>query len=78
MDKVQTEDVNYIRDINSHALLAHDKVALMKHRNERKRLSQQSLVINKMQDEINTIQDDILEIKNLLIKIAQGVNINGI
>ena len=69
MEVVQTENRSFVRDIHSKALLNTDKVALENHR-QRQRLKEQQVsewqqMKNKV-DELNTVREDMLEIKSLL------------
>lgn len=72
METVQTEDKSYVRDIHSKALLSTDRVALENHRQKQVLVSQQSFEWQQMKikvDELNTVKDEMLEIKVLLQKI---------
>ena len=72
METVQTEDKSYVRDIHSKALLSKDRVALDNHRHRQIMVSQQSFEWQQMKtkvDELNTVKDEMLEIKALLQKI---------
>ncbi len=72
METVQTEDKSYVRDIHSKALLNTDRVALDNHRHRQIMVSQQSFEWQQMKtkvDELNTVKDEMLEIKALLQKI---------
>ncbi len=72
METVQTEDKAYVRDIHSKALLSTDRVALDNHRHRQIMVSQQSFEWQQMKtkvDELNTVKDEMLEIKALLQKI---------
>ena len=72
METVQTEDKSYVRDIHSKALLSTDRVALDNHRYRQIMVSQQSFEWQQMKtkvDELNTVKDEMLEIKALLQKI---------
>ena len=74
METVQTEDKSYVRDIHSKALLSTDRVALDNHRHRQIMVSQQSFEWQQMKtkvDELNTVKDEMLEIKALLQKILQ-------
>ncbi len=69
MEVVQTENRSFVRDIHSKALLNTDKVALENHR-QRQRLKEQQVsewqqMKNKV-DELNTVREEMLEIKSLL------------
>lgn len=72
METVQTENKSFVRDIHSKALLSTDKVALENHRQRQRFLSQQAFEWQEMKikvDELNTVKDEMLEIKALLQKI---------
>ena len=70
--QVQTDNPMYVRDIHSKALLSTDRVALDNHRHRQIMVSQQSFEWQQMKtkvDELNTVKDEMLEIKALLQKI---------
>ena len=72
METVQTEDRRFVRDLHSKALLSTDKVALFNHRQHQKLLSQRASEWQEMKDkvnELNTVKDEIIEIKHLLKEI---------
>ena len=72
MDTVQTENKSFVRDIHSKALLSTDKVALENHRQRQRFMSQQAFEWQEMKikvDELNTVRDEMLEIKALLQKL---------
>ena len=72
METVQTEDKSYVRDIHSKALLSTDRVALENHRQRQRFMSQHAFEWQEMKikvDELNTVKDEMLEIKALLQKI---------
>ena len=64
-------ELKYIRDDTSSAVLNTDKIALNRYKINRKiKLEEQK----KLQDcitDINTLKDDIQEIKNLLLKMSE-------
>tara|TARA_Y100000296_G_scaffold7189_1_gene8609 strand:- start:662 stop:865 length:204 start_codon:yes stop_codon:yes gene_type:complete len=64
-------ELKYIRDDTSSAVLNTDKVALNRYKINRKiKLEEQK----KLQDcitDINTLKDDMQEIKNLLLKMSE-------
>ena len=69
METVQTEDKSYVRDIHSKALLNTDRVALENHRQRQRMLTQQSFEwqqIKSKVNELNTVKEEMLEIKSLL------------
>lgn len=72
METVQTEDRRFVRDLHSKALLNTDKVALFNHRQHQKLLNQRASEWQEMKDkvnELNTVKDEIIEIKHLLKEI---------
>jgi hypothetical protein len=72
METVQTENKSFVRDIHSKALLSTDKVALENHRQRQRFMSQQAFEWQEMKikvDELNTVRDEMLEIKALLQKL---------
>jgi len=72
METVQTENKSFVRDIHSKALLSTDKVALENHRQRQRFMSQQVFEWQEMKikvDELNTVRDEMLEIKALLQKL---------
>lgn len=66
MNKVQTEDRRYVRDIESKALLATDINALHKYRLEKKKLKEHEDRFNNIEMKVNKLGDDIGLIKNML------------
>ena len=69
METVQTEDTRFVRDLHSKALLSTDRIALENHRLYRKRAMVQSNEFEELKtkvDELNTVREEMLEIKSLL------------
>jgi|TARA_B100001939_G_scaffold315927_1_gene301506 hypothetical protein len=69
METVQTENQSYVRDIHSKALLNTDRVALENHRQRKKFIDEQAKewqMIKSKVDELNTVREEMLEIKSLL------------
>ena len=69
METVQTENQSYVRDIHSKALLNTDRVALENHRKRKKFIDDQAKewqLIKSKVDELNTVREEMLEIKSLL------------
>ena len=69
METVQTENQSYVRDIQSKALLNTDRVALENHRQRKKFIDDQAKewqLIKSKVDELNTVREEMLEIKSLL------------
>lgn len=73
MERVQTEDKSFVRDLHSKALLNTDRVALENHRQRQQQISQASIEWLEMKqkvEELNNMRNEILEIKNLLHQIV--------
>lgn len=69
METVQTENQSYVRDIHSKALLNTDRVALENHRQRKKFIDEQAKewqMIKSKVDELNTVREEMLEIRTLL------------
>ena len=69
METVQTENQSYVRAIHSKALLNTDRVALENHRQRKKFIDDQAKEWQMMKskvDELNTVREEMLEIKSLL------------
>ena len=69
MNKIQTDDPRFVRDINSKALLATDKAALNNHRVKRMRELQTQQQMQVMNAQINNLQESVSIIENLLQKV---------
>ena len=69
METVQTENLSFVRDLHSKALLNTDRIALENHRQSMRQQEQQQsewqIMKNKV-DELNTVREEMLEIKSLL------------
>lgn len=66
MNRIETEDKRYVRDIHSKALLSTDINALHKHRKERAEL-------NKLRDDYIMLKDTVFEMKNDLAEIKKFI-----
>ena len=69
METVQTENRSFVRDIHSKALLNTDRIALENHRQSIRIIEQQRsewLVMKSKVDELNTVREEMLELKVLL------------
>ena len=69
METVQTENLSFVRDLHSKALLNTDRVALENHRQWMKQQEQQRTewqIMKTKVDELNTVRVEMLEIKALL------------
>ena len=74
METVQTENLSFVRDLHSKALLNTDRVALENHRQWMKQQEQQQTewqIMKTKVDELNTMKEEILEIKVLLQQLSQ-------
>ena len=72
METVQTENRSFVRDIHSKALLNTDRIALENHRQSIRIIEQQRSewqVMKTKVDELNTVREEMLEIKVLLKEI---------
>ena len=69
METVQTENKSFVRDLHSKALLNTDRGALENHRQKMRlqehQKSESQIMKNKV-DELNTVREEMLEIKSLL------------
>ena len=69
MESVQTENKSFVRDLHSKALLNTDRVALENHRQKMRLQEQQKSewqIMKSKVDELNTVMEEMLEIKSLL------------
>ena len=69
METVQTENRSFVRDLHSKALLNTDRIALENHRQSIRIIEQQRSewqVMKSKVDELNTVREEMLEIKVLL------------
>ena len=69
METVQTENRSFVRDLHSKALLNTDRIALENHRQSIRIIEQQRSewqVMKTKVDELNTVKEEMLEIKILL------------
>jgi hypothetical protein len=73
MEVIQTENISFVRDLHSKALINTDRVALENHRKKRQFEIQQAQRLQEMEikvEELVTVKDEMLEIKNLLQKLV--------
>lgn len=63
---VKVENSNFVRDTNSMALINTDRSAREEYLNKVKYLNAQKSEINILKANVQSIQDDIVEIKSLL------------
>ena len=69
METVQTENRSFVRDLHSKALLNTDRIALENHRQSIRIIEQQKSewqVMKSKVDELNTVREEMLELKVLL------------
>jgi len=72
MKVIQTEDISFVRDLHSKALINTDRVALENHRKKRQMEIQQARKWQQMEtkvEELNNMRNEILEIKGLLQEV---------
>ena len=73
MEAIQTEDISFVRDLHSKALINTDRVALENHRRKRQLEIQQAQRLHEMEskvEELVNVKDEMLEIKSLLQKLV--------
>ena len=66
MEVIQTEDISFVRDLHSKALINTDRIALENHRKRKQIEIQQSRKWQQMEikvEELNNMRNEILEIK---------------
>ena len=69
MEVIQTEDISFVRDLHSKALINTDRVALENHRKRKQMEIQQARKWQQMEtkvEELNNMRNEMLEIKGLL------------
>ena len=72
MKVIQTEDISFVRDLHSKALINTDRIALENHRKKRQIEIQQAKKWQQMEikvEELNNMRNEILEIKGLLQEV---------
>ena len=72
MEVIQTEDISFVRDLHSKALINTDRVALENYRKKRQIEIQQAQKWQQMEtkvEELNIMRNEILEIKGLLQEV---------
>jgi len=70
MAKVQTEDSRYIRDLSSMALINNDKAAYAQYKARRA----QGNKVTELSTEVQSIKQDMVEIKGMLVTLMEGIN----
>lgn len=71
---IETEHSSYLRDLNSKALLCDDKVALKKYRMDKIKKDNQTKVINNLINDVQTLKNDIQDIKKILTEFMLKEN----
>ena len=69
MEVIQTEDISFVRDLHSKALINTDRVALENHRKRKQIEIQQDQRWQQMEnkvEELNNVKNEMLEIKGLI------------
>ena len=72
MEVIQTEDISFVRDLHSKALINTDRIALENHRKRKQIEIQQAQKWQQMEskvEELNIMRNEILEIKGLLQEV---------
>ena len=72
MKVIQTEDISFVRDLHSKALINTERVALDNHLRRRQMEIQQARKWQQMEikvEELNNMRNEILEIKGLLQEV---------
>ena len=69
---IPTEDVNYVRDPATHAVLNTNKTAYAMYKQQRDR----EKTVDKINQEISELKNEFSEIKTLLVQLLQNANIN--
>ena len=62
----------FVRDNNSNAILNTNTNALEQYKVERIRREKEQSILQNCVDDINSLKDDMQEIKNLLIKMSEN------
>lgn len=70
MNKVQTDHENYVRDLNSNAVLNVDVVSYNAYKKQRDNML-------KSRDEINMLKNEMIEIKSMLMSLMTSINKNN-
>ena len=68
--KVEVEETNFIRDLNSKALLNTDLNARQMHRENLMRLKKERLQQINTRDEVKELKEEVSEIKQLLLELV--------
>lgn len=69
--KVQGHD-SLVRDMSSHAIIAHDDIGYEAYRRSRESAKKQQEIIKKQVQEIESLKNDMQEIKSMLSQLIRG------
>jgi hypothetical protein len=69
MNLVKIPDTNFVRDINSMAIINHNETERNDYNTKVQMMRATKEEINKVKSEINGIKDDMAEIKQLMLKL---------
>jgi hypothetical protein len=69
MHLVKIPNTNFVRDIDSMALINQDNSGLQDYMNKRKVLAFQKDEINKVKSEISELKQDVNELKSLILQL---------
>lgn len=71
-DIIKTENKNFLRDMNSKALLCNDLTSLQKFKSFKNAGKIKNNEINNLKNEIDDLKDELLELKTLLKEYLSG------
>jgi chromosome segregation ATPase len=75
---IKVEDEKYLyRDSNSKAVVNTNSTALKEYRESREKRSEKNSQILQYQDDINTLKDEVTDIKNSLKQLLDALNSKG-
>jgi chromosome segregation ATPase len=75
---IKVEDEKYLyRDSNSKAVVNTNATALKEYRESREKRSEKNSQILQYQDDINTLKDEVTDIKNSLKQLLDALNSKG-
>lgn len=63
------DEPGYVRDMNSRAILNIDSSGLNAYKAKKRAMLQQKSQINNLTDDVNQLREEMLEIKNLLVRL---------
>ena len=73
---VNVKDGNYLRDINSMALINNDQKSKQEYYEKSRVLKSQKEEINNLKNDLTSVKEDVRELKNLIIQLL-GKETNG-